>query len=263
MDRRLFLSGMLGLSVTALAACATAPSESGAAKVTAPTIGPLELPETVVPPPFSVPRHPLPGGPIFGLPGEGNLLAWTVDDGASRQAIEAYARFCAETGTRLTFFVTAQYPSWREAAPLLQPMVESGQIQIANHTMRHPSLTSLSDAQIQDELLQTDQFIREVFGVEARPFYRRTYGHRDARTDAAAAAIGYTAPTMWYGTLGDAAPKSAAEIVGLGNQWFLPQHIVIGHANFPEAITEALPQLHQIVQSRGLTTVTLNDVFEV
>lgn len=261
MDRRLFLSGVLGLSVTTLAACAAEPPPPEAAEILPPTIGPLELPETTVIPPPPIPKHPLPGGPIFELPGEGNFMAWTVDDGASREAVEAYTRFCMETDTRLTFFVTAQYPSWRETAPLLLPLVETGQIQIANHTMTHPSLTGLSDAQIQDELMRTNQFIQDVFGVDPRPFFRPPYGHRDARTDAAAAA--YTASTMWYGTLGDAAPKSAAEIIGLAQQYFLPQRLIIGHANFPEAITEALPHLHQIVQERGLTTVTLNDVFEV
>jgi hypothetical protein len=40
----------------------------------------------------------------------------------------------------------------------------------------------------------------------------------------------------------------------------LPQHIVIGHANFP-AVTHVYPQLLDILKQRGLRTVTLQDVF--
>ena len=66
-------------------------------------------------------RCPLPSGTITALPGDGSLLAWTVDDGTSTEVIAAYAAFAAASGIRLTMFVTGTYlgvgPQRRHARP--------------------------------------------------------------------------------------------------------------------------------------------------
>src|SRR5258705_12068480 len=50
-------------------------------------------------------RVPRPAGVITRLPGDGKQLALTVDDGASVPVVGAFPQFCADTATRLTFFV--------------------------------------------------------------------------------------------------------------------------------------------------------------
>lgn len=215
----------------------------------------------MVPAVAQISKVPYPGGPLFQLPGEGNMMAWTVDDGADLNAILEYADFAESTGNRIVFFVLGSYPTWAQAAPRLQPLVESGQIQIASHTFSHIDMTKSSDAQIQADLMRNDQVLFDLFGVDAKPWYRPPYGNRDARTDAAAAAVGYTAPIMWFGTLGDAARKTPGEIVTLAQQYFQPQRVVIGHANYIGGVTEVFDPLNQLIIDRGLMTVTLNDVF--
>ncbi|MFD6055608.1 polysaccharide deacetylase family protein [Agromyces sp. NPDC060279] len=205
-------------------------------------------------------RVDAPFEPITGLPGEGTLLAWTADDGTDSAVVAAYAAFAASTGVRLTLFVTGCYDSWAENADALRPLVDAGQVQLANHTWSHPDLTSLDDQGIVDELTRTHDFLGETFGVDARPFFRPPFGYSDDRVIAAAASIGYTTPTLWYGSLADSGLISEQQIVDLAGEWFLPQHIVIGHLNFAP-VTKVFPQLHGIVVERGLTTVTLNDVF--
>lgn len=203
---------------------------------------------------------PAPEEVITGLPGDGNLLAWTVDDGTSSAVVAAYAAMAAATGLRFTLFATGGYAAWSENQPALQPLVASGQVQLANHTWTHPDLTSLTDQGIVDELQRTHDFIGELYGVDARPFYRPPFGYYDDRVLGVAASIGYTTPTLWYGSLSDSGLISEQLIVDLAQQWFLPQHIVIGHLNF-EPVTRVFPQLREIIRARGLTTVTLNDVF--
>lgn len=187
-------------------------------------------------------------------------IAWTVDDGASSDVVEAYARFAADTGTRLTFFVNGVRPSWTDHADLLRPLVASGQVQLANHTWDHPALTKLSDQGIEDELVRNHDFIEQTFGVDARPYFRPPFGYHDARVDAAAARVGYSTPLLWYGTLADSGNISSDQIVGFAEQWFLPAHIVIGHANFTGTIG-ALPRLGKLLEERRLATFTLDDVF--
>ncbi len=207
-----------------------------------------------------VERFPVPNEPISGLPTDAPLLAWTADDGTSSEVIAAYAAFAAATGTRLTFFVTGTYPSWAENAEVLRPLVDAGQVQLANHTWSHPDLTSLSDQDIVDELQRTHDDIGERFGVDARPFYRPPFGYYDDRVMAVASGIGYTTPTLWWGSLADSGLVSEQRIVELATEWFQPGHIVIGHLNF-DPVTRVFAELHAIIRERRLTTVTLNDVF--
>lgn len=74
------------------------------------------------------------------LPGEGRYIAWTVDDGVSPETIRAYAEFAARTGVRLTFFVNMTYVGFTQNVDVLKPLVQTGQLQIANHTFSHPDL---------------------------------------------------------------------------------------------------------------------------
>lgn len=189
------------------------------------------------------------------------MLAWTVDDGSHPEVIERYAAFASATGVRLTFFINGSYSGWTQHASTLAPLVASGQIQVANHTWSHADLESLSDDQIVWELQRNHDFIKDVYGLDARPYYRPPYGYRNARTDAVAASIGYTCPVMWYGSLADSGWLPPEQIVALAHEWFLPQHIVIGHLNHLP-VTEVFAELSAVIAARGLMTVTLADVFE-
>lgn len=221
--------------------------------VTAPAV-PVALPTPVLN------RVPVPAGTLTDLPGEGNLLAWTVDDGSNADVVARYTQFAKETGTRLTYFLNGSYDSWSANADLIRPLVASGQIQLGNHTWSHVDLTELSDDGVTEELQRNHDFITDTYGVDARPYFRPPFGFHDDRVDSLAADLGYTVPTLWYGTLSDSGLITKEQVVQFATDWFLPQHIVIGHLNF-DPVCSAFPQLHALIQERGLQTVTLNDVF--
>ena len=67
-----------------------------------------------------------PVGVLTRLPGNGNQLALTIDDGTSVTVVGAFAQFCQDSGTRLTFFVNGVNSSWSVNAPALRPMVDAG-----------------------------------------------------------------------------------------------------------------------------------------
>ncbi len=230
----------------------------------APSPSPSPPPVTPSPPPAPAPptvtKVRLPPGVLTGLPTTEPVLAWTVDDGSDSEVVRLYADFARTSGTRLTFFLNGCYPGWTDHAELLRPLVASGQVQLGNHTWSHADLTRLGDAGVVAELQRNHDFIVSTFGVDPRPYYRPPYGYRNARTDAAAASIGYTSPVMWYGSLADSGLRTDQEILDLAHQWFLPAHIVIGHLNHLP-VTRVFPQLRQLVADRGLTAVTLDDVF--
>jgi peptidoglycan/xylan/chitin deacetylase (PgdA/CDA1 family) len=285
MDRRRFLTrvalGVLGLGLGAGAVAAGDAVANGFRPTFSPTLGPAgpaavsrgvggPRPEPhpiplakLLPPQFETPqlaKVKLPGATLSSLPGPGNLLALTVDDGASSEVVGAYTELCRRTGMRLTFFVTTKYTSWRENAAAMRPLVESGHIQLGNHTMSHPDLTRLSTGAIQAELAGCGDFIKQTFAVDPAPYFRPPYGYLSAHVQAAARSIGYSQPVLWYGTLSDSALITEAQVLDFANTWFLAQHIVIGHANF-DPVTHVFDQLTELIRDRKLQPVTLDDVF--
>ncbi|MBX3310625.1 MAG: polysaccharide deacetylase family protein [Cryobacterium sp.] len=271
MDRRQALCGLTAMTALALAGCASPTPQDAHLRTPVPTFtttpGPRPTPEYVPPrtgtrkvPPPNLEKITRPRGALYQLPGEGNLLAWTVDDGVSSEVVAAYAKFAATTGTRITFFPNGVYSSWTENAAALRPLVDSGQVQLGNHTYSHPDLTGLSDGGIVNELQKNAAVLKNTFGVDPAPYYRPPYGYLDDRVQRVASGIGYTAPVMWYGSLGDAAVLEPWQVLSYAQEWFLPQHIVLGHANHP-AVTAKFPQLRDVIRQRGLQTVTLDDVF--
>lgn len=265
LDRRRFLVAVAAtVAVSGISLCSPEGPKETVAR--ADVLGSAPNPVTPVlprllPPPGPGSRVMLPGGAVLNkLPGNGDLLAWTVDDGVSTEVVRLYTQFAKDTGVRLTYFVTGAYRSWTDNADLLRPLVESGQIQLGNHTWTHPDLTKLSKGQIADELSRTDAFLRNTYGVDATPYLRPPYGHHNAAVDAVAADLGYQVTTLWSGDLRDSAPVPEGQIVKMAYQFFTAQNIVIGHLNHPP-ITHVYGQLVDIIRSRRLRTVTLNDVF--
>ncbi|MDH6531889.1 peptidoglycan/xylan/chitin deacetylase (PgdA/CDA1 family) [Aurantimicrobium minutum] len=208
----------------------------------------------------SITKIPVPYGTINAIPEFPGTFALTVDDGISSEVVREYTRFCKRTGMRMTFFVTGQYPSWADNASALRPLVESGQVQLANHTWSHPSLLKTSDGGVTDELGKTHDFLFKTYGVDGTPYFRPPFGNHDARVDSIAARLGYTTPVMWHGSLSDAGQITPEQLREFAHKWIGEQRIVIGHANFP-AVTQCFDYITELIQERKLQPVTLNDLF--
>ena len=174
--------------------------------------------------------------------------------------VRLYTEFAARTGMRLTFFLNGMRSSWTDNASALRPLVESGQVQLGNHTWSHPDLTKLSAAGVVAELQRNEDFIRSMYGVSAKPYFRPPFGFHNRAVDRAAASIGYTVPVLWYGTLSDSGLITTDQLKSFATQWLLPQHIVIGHANYMP-VTECFDFIADLIRSRHLQPVTLNDYF--
>jgi len=178
MNRRRFLSVLSSLTAgtATLAACgndghSTLPLAAGPSLALPASLPPLAVATALLPPPPADQRVLLKRGPLTALPGKGASLALTVDDGTDSAVVAAYIKFAQDTGARFTFFVTASYPAWTQHRDALRPLVESGQIQLGNHTWNHPDLTTLTPAKVADQLLRTRKFLSDNYGVDGGPYY--------------------------------------------------------------------------------------------
>jgi peptidoglycan-N-acetylglucosamine deacetylase len=264
-DRRVFLTALAAGTLSALAGCAgEKPPTEAFAKVSESEALALRLPpqtagHAVQPPPT---YKATPGQPqtLDRLTGGAGRMALTVDDGTSPEVLAAYVDFVIASGIRLTFFVNGVYPSWLQVKAKLVPLVETGQVQLGNHTWDHPSITELSDSEVARQLQQNETFLRKHFGVAGAPYFRPPYGNHNERTDRISSGLGFSRTVMWWGSLGDSAVLTAEQVLAQARKWFLAERLIIGHANHP-AVTHIYPEMLQLIRSRNLQTVTLRDVF--
>jgi peptidoglycan/xylan/chitin deacetylase (PgdA/CDA1 family) len=94
-------------------------------------------------------------------------------------------------------------------------------IEVSSHTVSHPHLTTLSDAELADELGSSRQRLEDELGRPCRVL-AYPYGECDARVRAAARAAGYEAA---FGLPGDASGRDSLELfrVGVWNGEGLPR----------------------------------------
>lgn len=212
---------------------------------------------------FAVPRLNrirVPHGEISSLPGNRGLVALTVDDGASAETIKGYCDFVERTGFRMTFFVTSMYDGWSANKKQLRRLVESGNVQLANHTSTHEWLTRISDSEVANQLASCERYLKYTFGVSGHPYYRPPFGDLDSRVMRIASNEGYSTPVLWYGSLGDAGRIPPGRVRQLAKRWLQREHIVIGHANFPPVV-QVLDYVESVLHERKLQPVTLDDIY--
>jgi peptidoglycan-N-acetylglucosamine deacetylase len=268
LNRRRFLGalsaavlGGVGVGPGVLGGPPQTPTAVAAAVAPPPRAGAKSAPAALSPPPALSARVALPGGGVLDkLPGNGNLLALTVDDGVNTDVVRLYTQFAKDTGIRLTYFVNGIYSSWTDNLALLRPLVESGQVQLGNHTWSHPDLTRVPASRVAQQISRNDAFLKSTFGVDARPYFRPPYGRHNSRVDAVAAGLGYPAITLWSGSLADSTVITEDCIVQRAQGAFTGEAIVLGHLNHVP-VTHVYEQLRDLIRARNLRTVTLNDVF--
>lgn len=226
----------------------------------------------------AVPEVPLDQlGPLFGgipaaVPGPavtvsraargatGRKVAITIDDGIDEQTLAGYVDFSLRTGLPLTLEATGvAQANWESQARRLRPLIERGQVQIANHTWSHKVLTALADAEVTSEIEKNEEWINTIFGITARPYLRPPGGLHDARTDALAAQLGYTDILMWQGSYGDSDLLTPDKLLANAKAALLPGAIVIGHANHP-VVLGLLEDIQKMIAGNKLDPVTVDDL---
>jgi peptidoglycan/xylan/chitin deacetylase (PgdA/CDA1 family) len=207
------------------------------------------------------PARPGPASTITKAPTAVNQIALTIDDGTCKECVDAYVSFALTSGVHITFSPNGSFDHlWDPHAPVLRPLIEAGQVQIANHTFNHPNLKQLSDAKISEELERNDEWVRRVFGITTRPWYRPPYGYHNGRVDGVAGGIGYTNVLMWNGSFGDARSLPPDVLMGEARKWMQPGTVMLGHANHPTVI-DLFDEIQALMAERSLTPVTLDEMF--
>ena len=213
-------------------------------------------PGTAFPPPVPGPVHS-----VSRVPGHTRDIVLTIDDGASADTLAAYVELARTTGLRLTFDPNGmRADTWNPQAKALAPMLEAGQVQIANHTFHHRSLVGLSGADARAELERNEDWIQRTFGTSSRPYFRPPNGAVDHASNTLCGELGYTKILLWDGSFEDAKLVSEASLLASASKSLQPSAVVVGHAN-ALTVTKVYPQILELIKARRLNPVTLDQAF--
>ena len=102
--------------------------------------------------------------------------------------------------------------------------------------------------------------MQKTFGITARPYWRPPFGRHSPEIDEVAAGLGYTRVVMWNGSLSDSEVETPQFLMAEAAKYLQPGVINLGHANHP-AVLSCFDQLADLIRSRALTPVTLDEMF--
>jgi peptidoglycan/xylan/chitin deacetylase (PgdA/CDA1 family) len=281
MDRRLLLSMLSIGAAQALIGCANnnasaSPSAAPTAASSAPTaansapaaVGADDVRVTASPasPPPALPPipppHPGPPAVVSSAPGRTQRIALTIDDGYDPQTVAGYVEFAQRSKIPITFSPNGAYSAiWNRHANVLRPLVETGQVQIGNHTWTHKNLLDRrTDADIRADVEKNEQWIQSTFGITSRPWFRPPYGSHNHHVDSLVGELGYTKVLLWDGSFGDSTLLTPEQLIGLATRYLQPGTIMLGHANH-NTILGLFTKIEQLIAQRNLEPVTLDTMF--
>lgn len=183
-------------------------------------------------------------------------VALTFDAGASSEPTTAILDALKSAGVHSTMFLTG---AWIKDNPALVRRILADGHQVANHTMTHPDLVTLADAEIQQQLADTARLYQETTGAQIAPYFRPPFGSRDKRVLQVAWRAGYRA-VYWTLDSGDwvadATPAGVRDKVLQGTK---NGYIVIMHLGSPQT-AQVLPDVLKGLLGAGFRLVFVSQM---
>jgi peptidoglycan/xylan/chitin deacetylase (PgdA/CDA1 family) len=136
--------------------------------------------------------------------------------------------------------------------------------ELGNHSYSHPDFTTITDAQIREELARTEAAVAAYTTLSMRPRFRPPFGAYDARVLSAVGAAGYAQTLMWdVDTIdwrpeadgGPTAASMAAKVVSNAQGGT----IVLMHLGGYNTL-DALPAMVQGLRDRGFQFVRISEL---
>jgi probable sporulation protein (polysaccharide deacetylase family) len=161
----------------------------------------------------------------------------------------------AKNHIKITFFIGG---SWGRRFPGLVSEIASQGHELANHSFTHPHPTAISKEKNKAQILQTENLVRELTGVQTK-LYAPPYGEYNDTVLAAADELGYKT-IMWSIDTIDWKRPPAQIIINRVMKKLHNGAIILIHPTAPTA--QALPELINRIQALGYTIGTVSDVLQ-
>jgi peptidoglycan/xylan/chitin deacetylase (PgdA/CDA1 family) len=232
--------------------------------------GPV-VPSTPSAPQPSTPRSPreadlvpsrLAGTDWERIPTPRKVVALTFDAGANADAVPSILDTLSRNRVPGTFLLTGAFV---DRFPAAARQIATAH-RIGNHTMNHPHLPQLSDADVVREVLAAETRIAKITGQDPSPLFRFPFGDRTSHTIRLVNDLGYV-PVRWtvdsLGWKGSSGGMTAQRVTNRVLDAVQPGAIVLMHVgSHPDDNSmldaDAVPALIEQIRSRGYSFVSLD-----
>ena len=195
-------------------------------------------------------RSDVPEGGNAG-PEEVRKIAITFDDGPHPSYTEQLLDGLKERGVHATFFVTGEHA---ELHPdIIKRMQEEGHL-IGNHTYSHMQFTPDNREQFKEELIATNEVIREITGEEVE-YVRPPYGSWDKSFEKELNMF----PVLWTVDPLDWCSGNVSCIVEKIVSKAGEDDIILMHDYYDTSVTAALEAIDELME-KGYTFVTVEEI---
>lgn len=123
----------------------------------------------------------------YALSADENRIILTFDQGYENGYTAAILDTLKEKNATAVFFLTGDYA--KREPELVQRMIREGHM-LGNHGMQHAAIPTLSDAELETEVMSLHRYVQEQYGYEMQ-YFRPPCGEYDARTLAKVQSMGY------------------------------------------------------------------------
>lgn len=178
-------------------------------------------------------------------------IAITFDDGPHPKYTEQLLDGLKERGVHATFFVTGEHASLHP--DIIRRMQEEGHL-IGNHTYSHIQLRSGNQDQFKEELIRTNQVIKEITG-EDTIYVRPPYGSWDKSFEQELNMI----PVLWTVDPLDWCSSDASCVVSRVTVKAKENDIILLHDYYDTSVEAALEIVDELMEE-GYTFVTVEEI---
>lgn len=178
-------------------------------------------------------------------------IALTFDDGPHPYYTEQLLDGLKERGVHATFFVTGEHASLHP--DIIKRMQEEGHL-IGNHTYSHVQLTRGNREQFKEELIKTNEIIKEITGEEVE-FVRPPYGSWDKSFEKELNMF----PVLWTVDPLDWSLKNVSSITKKIMSKAGENDIILMHDYYDTSVTAALEAIDGLME-QGYTFVTVDEI---
>ena len=178
-------------------------------------------------------------------------VALTFDDGPHPSYTEQLLDGLKERGVHATFFVTGEHA---ELHPdIIERMADEGHL-IGNHTYSHIQLTKNNREKFRDELIKTNEILKEIIGEEVQ-YVRPPYGSWDKSFEKELNMF----PVLWTVDPLDWCSKNVNCITEKIVSKTGENDIILMHDYYDTSVTAALKAIDELLEE-GYVFVTVEEI---
>ncbi|SFI78956.1 Peptidoglycan/xylan/chitin deacetylase, PgdA/CDA1 family [Paenibacillus sp. UNC496MF] len=182
----------------------------------------------------------------------------SFDDWGTDETVTPILDTLANYGVKASFFLRADGV---ERNPNLARAIAEGGHDVGNHTYSHPVITSVTPAQLQEEIVKAHRIITEA--IQARPamIFRPPTGEFDAETLKAVGATGYRDVAIFDVTPDDfVKTRTAAQIARAVKAQTKSGSVVLLHMLDDIQTVHALPAIIGELRAEGFAFVRMSEL---